>query len=268
MIQRCMETPMPRLLVIWLAILGALPGLACESKKTASSPPTLTVFAAASTTEIITDAAARYEKSTGVHVATSFASSATLAKQIKEGAKADLFLSADEDWMNDLAAAGSIQPDTRTDLLANSLVLIAPKGKALQVTLSKDFDISKAPITRLALADPTYVPAGRYAKEALTSLAWWDALKNKIVPAQDVRAALRLVELGEADAGVVYSTDAKASDKVEVVGQFPKDSHKSIRYPIAACSNAGPEATKFIAFLRTPEVAVVFQARGFTPLPR
>jgi molybdate transport system substrate-binding protein len=257
---------MTRLLFVWFTILGSLLSSACESKKQTAAP-TLTVFAAASTTEVIAEAATRYEKASGVHVITNFGSSSTLAKQIKGGAKADVFLSADEEWMDDLAGAGFIQAGTRADLLSNTLVLVAPKGKALHVTMSKDFDIAKAPINRLALGDPAHVPAGRYAQETLTSLGWWATLKDKVIPAQDVRAALRLVELGEADAGVVYSTDAKVSDNVEVLGAFPEESHKPIHYPIGVCTGASPDAVKFVAFLRSPEMATVFQGRGFTPIP-
>jgi molybdate transport system substrate-binding protein len=252
-------------LLVGLVLLIA--GLcACDSRTGAPSPPaTITVFAAASTSDVIAEAGRRFEKSGGVRVVTSFGASSTLAQQIKAGAKADIFLSADEKWMDDLASAGSIDPGTRGDLLANDLVLIAPRGHGFEARMSKDFALASAfpSPKRLAVADPAHVPAGRYAQQSLEDLGWWDSVKDRLLPAQDVRAALRLVELGEADAGVVYSTDAKASEKVEIVGAFPADSHEPIRYPIAACKGAGTAAARFIEFLRSPEMKAVFETHGF-----
>lgn len=238
----------------------------CDSRTAAPpAPASVTVFAAASTSDVIADAGRRFEKSGGVHVVTSFGASSTLAQQIKAGAKADIFLSADEKWMDDLAGAGTIEPGTRGDLLANDLVLIAPRGHGFEVKMTKEFAFASAfpGPKRLAVADPAHVPAGRYAQQSLEHLGWWDSTKDRLLPAQDVRAALRLVELGEADAGIVYSTDAKASEKVEIVGAFPADSHEPIRYPIAACKGAGPGAARFIEFLRSPEMKGVFEAHGF-----
>jgi molybdate transport system substrate-binding protein len=254
--------------VTLLSLLTAVIGAACDSKSP-TVRPVLTVYAAASTTEAITEAAKNFEQSRGVAVTTNFGSSSMLAKQIMGGARADIFLSADEEWMDELSKAGMIQDGTRVDLLANTLVLVAPKGKTLQVKMSKDFDLAAAlpKPGRIALGDPSHVPAGRYAQQALESLGWWPALKDRILPGQDVRATLRLVELGEADAGVVYATDAKVSQKVEVIAIFPEGTHAPIRYPIAAWRNAGPEASNFIAFLRSPEGARFFTDRGFTIAP-
>jgi molybdate transport system substrate-binding protein len=255
---------MTRLIGAVLAALAVVALARCESRSKPTAPG-LVVFAAASTTEVITEAAARFEKARGLHVTTSFDSSSTLAKQIKAGARADVFLSADERWMDDLTAAGAIQAATRADLLGNALVLIAPKGKGFAATFSKDFDFAaRLPhVKRIAVGDPTHVPAGLYAKQALESLGWWAGANGRLIPAQDVRAALRLVELGEADAGIVYSTDARVSPKVEVAGEFPESSHEPIRYPVAACAKAGASATAFIEFLRSPEMAAIFEARGF-----
>jgi molybdate transport system substrate-binding protein len=223
------------------------------------------VFAAASTSEVITEAAQRYQRTRGTQVTTSFGGSSTLAKQIKAGAAADVFISADQDWMDDLAKAGAIDAASRADLLSNSLVLVAPKGKGFSVTMSKEFGFAalfQAP-KRIAVADPEHVPAGRYAKQSLESLGWWAGVKDRMVPAQDVRAALRLVEMGEADAGIVYSTDTATSGKIEVVATFPEETHEPIRYPLAATAKAGPEARAFIEFLRSPEMVEVYKGRGF-----
>jgi molybdate transport system substrate-binding protein len=252
-----------------LSLLAALVLVsACGSKATpkpVAKPAELTVFAAASTTEVIAEAAKRYEQAHATHVTTSFGSSSTLAKQIKEGAGADVFVSADEDWMDDLAKAGAIQVDTRVDLLANSLVLVAPKGKGFSVKVSKEFDFAGAlpSVKRIAVADPEHVPAGIFSRQSLEALGWWEGLKDRMAPTLDVRAALRLVEMGEADAGIVYSTDARASEKVEVVAEFPEETHKPIRYPVAACSKAGPEARKFVEFLRSEGMSAVYKEHGF-----
>ena len=231
----------------------------------ATAPTTLTVFAAASTSEVIAEAARRFEAAKGIKVTTSLGASSTLAQQIKAGAKADLFLSADEKWMDDVAAAMAVKPESRVNLLENDLVLVAPKGHGFEVRMTRDFAFASAfpAPRRLALGDPSHVPAGRYAQQSLTHLGWWDAVKDRLLPAQDVRAALRLVEMGEADAGIVYSTDAKASYKVDVLGTFPHDSHQPIRYPIAACREAGPAAQQFIDFLRSPEMTAAFDLHGF-----
>ena len=252
-------------MMAWAWVLIALAGCGPSEKPAA---PTLTVFAAASTTDVITDAAKAFEQQTGTKVVCSFDSSSMLAKQIKGGAKVDVFISADVKWMDDVAAAGSINTATRHDLLGNSLVLIAPKGKAFEVTMSKDFDFAaKLPqISRIAVGDPAHVPAGRYAQAALEYLGWWESLKDKLMPAADVRGALKLVELGEADAGIVYSTDAMASNKVEVVAAFPADSHPPVVYPIAATKDAGAQAAEFIKFLETPAMVGMFEKHGFVVL--
>jgi molybdate transport system substrate-binding protein len=255
-----------------LCLLAALAlVVSCESKSCPKPvvKPELTVFAASSTAEVVTEAAARFERANRTHVKTSFGASSTLAQQIKAGAPADVFVSADEEWMDDLAKAGAIQAETRVDLLANSLVMVAPRGKGFAVEFSKGFDFAKAlpNVKRIAVADPEHVPAGQYAREALEALGWWEGLKDRLAPALDVRAAVRLVEMGEADAGIVYASDAKASEKVEVVGTFPQETHKPIRYPVAACSKAG-EARKFIEFLRSEEMSGVYKGAGFTVPPR
>ncbi|MCG3130737.1 MAG: Molybdate-binding protein ModA [Phycisphaerae bacterium] len=233
--------------------------------KTRAATGTLTVFAAASTTDVLHEAGTRFEARSGSNVVFSFDASSNLARQIKAGAPADVFLSADEKWMDDVEAAGMIEAATRRDLLGNRLVLVAPVGQSFEARMSADFDFAaKCPqVKRIAVGDPTHVPAGRYAREALESLGWWKGVEERLIPAQDVRAALRLVELGEADAGIVYATDAPASQRVVVIAAFPPETHAKIRYPVARCKNAGPAAAEFLRFLASGEMNEVFEAAGF-----
>ncbi len=224
----------------------------------------VTVFAAASTTGTLQAVAKAYEAERHVRVVCSFAASSTLAKQIEQGAPADVFLAADERWMDWLAARGAIAPASRVDLLGNSLVLIAPPGKAPAVTVAKGFAIGAAFTGRLAIGDPSNVPAGIYAKEAFARLGWWDGLADRLAPAADVRAALRLVELGEAELGVVYATDARADPKVVVVAAFPPDMHGPIRYPLALTATAKPAAAAFAAWLQGAAARAIFTDAGFS----
>jgi molybdate transport system substrate-binding protein len=225
---------------------------------------TVTVFAAASTTNAIRDLAKAYETTTSVKVITSFAAASTLAKQIENGAPADVFLSADQRWMDYLATAKQINPATRQDLLTNELVIIAPKNKPFAVTVEPGFNFAGAFAGRLAVGDPTNVPAGIYAKEAFTALGWWNALSARLAPTADVRASLRLVESAEVDAGVVYRTDAVSSTKVAIIATIPaKYLKKLVIYPIACTANAAPAAAAFVAFVRGPEGEKVFTDYGF-----
>ncbi|MBA3937588.1 MAG: molybdate ABC transporter substrate-binding protein [Planctomycetes bacterium] len=224
----------------------------------------ITIFAAASTTDTLQAAVKAYELDQHVHVVCSFASSSLLAKQIEQGAPADLFLSADEKWMDWLAQRKAIAAASRVDLLANSLVLIAPAGTAVVITVEKGFAIGAAFRGRLAIADPTNVPAGMYAKEAFIRLGWWDALVGRLAPAADVRAALRLVELGEADLGVVYATDIRGAAKVVQVAAIPQDLHAPIRYPLALTATAKPAAAAFATWLQGAAARKIFTAAGFT----
>lgn len=226
-----------------------------------------TIFAAASLTNAVTDLAKAYEAKTRIHVVTSFAAASTLAKQIENGAPADIFISADLKWMDYLAGKQQIDPATRVELLGNTLVVIAPLGKGFAFSVDKDFPAEKAFTGRLAVGDPTNVPVGIYAKEAFTALGWWPWLEKRLAPAPDVRAALRLVETGEVDCGVVYATDAKSSAKVEVIATVPGNLHKPVRYPIAATAKAGPAARAVLAFLTGPEARPVYERYGFTVLP-
>lgn len=227
---------------------------------------TITVFAAASAGDVITAVSTRYQERHDILIVTSVASSATLARQIDQGAPADVFLSADEPWMDWLSERGCIKTGSRADLFANELVIVCPLGGKFPLTVDKSFDFSGAFTGRLAIADPGGVPAGIYAKEALNALGWWMPLEYRLAPAADVRAALKLVEIGETEAGVVYATDAKASKKVEIVAPIPGNLHAPIRYPIALTATAKAAAAEFLDFLRSPEAEATYRQAGFLPL--
>jgi len=228
----------------------------------------VTVFAAASLTNALQEIASQYKKKTNVEVVSSFASSSTLARQIEQGAPADLFISADQQWMDDAVAKKSIEDATRVTLLGNELVLVAPRGdSAKPVTLNQQTDWkSLLKGERLAVGDPDHVPAGIYAQEALQKLGAWEQVSPSLARANNVRAALALVERSETPYGIVYGSDAAASDKVQVVGTFPAASHKPVEYPMAvvkAHNNAVVKA--FYDYLKGPEAAAVFKQYGFSP---
>ena len=227
----------------------------------------ITVFAAASLTNAMQDIATQYKKEKGVDVGSSFASSSTLARQIEAGAPADLFISADQEWMDYAVDKKAIDTASRQTLLGNSLVVVAPKASE-----QKDFTIdSKTNWTsllnggRLAVGDPEHVPAGIYAKEALQKLGAWDTLSPKLAPAEDVRGALALVERNEAPLGIVYGSDAVASKGVKVVATFPEDSHKKVEYPVAVVEGHNNATVKaFYDYLKGPQAAEIFKRYGFT----
>lgn len=225
------------------------------------------VFAAASTTNAIAEIAELYAACNLGRVTPSFASSSTLAKQIENGAPADVFLSANEKWMDYLQEKKLLVKGTRFDLLGNRIVLIAPKDSALkhiEVAPGMSLKAALGEDGLLSMGDPDYVPAGMYGKKALESLSSWDPIKNRIAPMKDVRAALVLVERGEAPLGLVYATDAAISKKVRVVGVFPADSHSPIVYPVAAVAGGRTTAARrFMNFLKTPEARAVFEKYGF-----
>lgn len=225
----------------------------------------ITVFAAASTTNAIQDIAALYQKEKGVMITPSFAAASALAKQIEQGAPADVFISADLKWMDYLDGKDKIVKASRRNLLGNQLVLIAPKGKAFPVKLEKDFDLPGAFVGRWCSCDQS-VPIGRYSQQALTALGWWAALEPRLAAAPDVRSALAFVERGECAVGIVYESDAKVSDKVEVLAIFPADSHDPVLYPAALVQGAKPAAKGFLDFLLSPKASAIFRQYGFTAL--
>ncbi len=243
----------------------------CE--RTDGPRESITVFAAASTGDVITQAAARFEATRPVRVVANFASSSDLARQIKRGAPADVFLSADQAWMDDLEKAGALAPGTRRDLLGNALVLIASAGAPFQARPERGFDLAgvlpESRPRRIAIADPSHVPAGRYARQALRHLGWWAGAEPLVIPAADVRGALRLVEMGEAGAGIVYATDARTSPNVVVVLAFGADSHEPVAYSVALTARASPRAAEFLEFLASPPATGIFERAGFlVPAPR
>ncbi len=226
------------------------------------------VFAAASLKNALDDAAHAYEHRSRDHISVSYAASSALARQIESGAPAQIFISADPDWMNDVAKNNFIEPATRKDFLGNKLVLIAPAAAgAATVAIVPHFPLLKLLGNgRLAMADPDAVPAGKYGKAALTTLGVWDAVASRVASAEDVRAALRFVERGEAPYGIVYATDAAADPGVRIAGIFPANTVPPIIYPMAAVAGASPAALKFIAFLRSPAARPWFEKQGFTML--
>ena len=227
----------------------------------------LTVFAAASLKESMDQAAAAYGKATGQPVRVSYAGSSALARQIEQGAPADVFISADLDWMDALQDKGLIDTATRIDLLGNTLVLVAPKGSAAAaVQLHGGTDL--LPLLgndgRIAMALTDSVPAGKYAKAALQSLGLWRALQARTAEAENVRAALLMVARAETPIGVVYGSDAKAETRVKVLGTFPADSHPPIVYPAARLARSKhAQGADFVQWLQTPAAAKIFRAHGF-----
>ncbi len=226
----------------------------------------VTVFAAASLTNVFEQAAKLYRDQGGGPVKYSFAASSTLAKQIERGAGADVFASADEEWMDYLAQRNLIETATRASRLSNTLVLITPLGERKTVDIRPGFDLAgMIGGGRLATGDPAHVPVGRYAEQALTKLGVWKAVAPKLARTDNVRAALLLVERGEAPFGIVYGTDAAASGKVQIAGTFPADTHEPVSYPIAiVAKHDRPEVRRFLEFLGGPEAQRVYRSSGFS----
>lgn len=242
------------------AVLLAGAGAAATAK-----PPL--VLAAASLQESLTAAGDAWAALGHAKPVISFAASSALARQIDAGAPADLFVSADEPWMDDVQRHGLVRPDTRVSFLANRLVLIAPAGKGAALRIAPGFPLARALGNgRLAMADPESVPAGLYGKAALTTLGIWPAVAAKVARGDSVRAALALVERGEAPYGIVYETDARASRAVRIVGVFPRASHPPITYPVAVLKNAtSGDAEGFRRFLISAPGKAIFARYGFTP---
>ena len=226
------------------------------------------VFAAASLKNVLDAINDAWRRETGKHATIAYAASSTLAKQIENGAPADLFISADRDWMNYLDTRKLINPESRSDLLGNSLVLIAPASGTVKLSIVPDFGLAAAlGDGRLAMADPAAVPAGRYGKAALEHLGVWSSVEKRIAAAENVRAALLLVARGETPLGIVYRTDAAAEPAVKIVGIFPPDTHPPIVYPIAlTATSTNPDAPILLAYLRGAAARGQFEKAGFTVL--
>ena len=229
--------------------------------------PSITVFAAASLTDVLQELGDGFTKETSIPVRFSFAASSALARQIENGSPADVFFSADLEWMDYLQARNLIQPGTRHNVLGNRLVLIAPTDSKVRLKIEPGFALATAlGKGRLATGDPDAVPAGRYAREALTTLGVWAEVADRLVRADSVRSALAFVDRGEVPLGIVYETDALIDKQVRVVDVFPDNSHLPIVYPVALTSRAGADAAKFVAYLRGPAGEIAFKAHGFKTL--
>ena len=252
---------MARLLTLLFALMALL--LAPPAMARTRGP---VVLAAASLQESLSEAADAWAAKGHPEPVLSFAASSALARQVIAGAPADLFLSADEPWMDAVAKADMLRAGTCAILLGNRLVLIAPAASKLRLTPARGFPIARALGSgRLALADPDAVPAGKYAKAALTHLGAWRGVAAKIAPAENVRAAMALVERGAAPLGIVYATDARASKAVRVVGVFPASSHPPIRYPVALLkASRHRDAAAFRAFLFSKQGRAIFARHGFS----
>jgi molybdate transport system substrate-binding protein len=226
----------------------------------------LMVFAAASMKNALDDVDTAYTAKTGIKIVASYAASSALAKQIEQGAPADIFVSADTDWMDYATGKKDINEPTRVNLLGNSIVLIAPKDSRIDtVAIGPGFNLARlAGDGKIATGDVKAVPVGKYAKAALEKLGAWQAAESKFAMAESVRAALTLVARGEAALGIVYSTDAKVEPGVKIVATFPADSHPPIIYPVAATTTAKPEAADYLAFLRSSVSKTILEKYGFT----
>ena len=246
-----------------LGLIAALLAL-MPVASSAQSGRAITVLAAASLTDVMQDIAKRYETATGKKVVLSFASSMVLAKQIEASAGADMFVSADGESMDYLDSKNLIAKATRTNLLANRLVLVAPGSSRISLSIAPRFKLAEAlQGGRLAVATVESVPAGRYARAALTALGVWDGVKDHLAQGEDVRATLAYVARGEAPLGIVYATDARIEPRVRVVAVFPENTHEPIVYPTALTKDASPDTARLLAYLKGPDAARIFTAAGF-----
>lgn len=240
-------------------------GLGATAPAMAQDSGEITVFAAASLTNALQEAGEAFAKDGGAKVKFSFASSSALAKQIESGAKAQIFASADEKWMDHVEKANLIENSSRRPLLGNRLALVVPSSAPLTVDLSSKDWLSKIPQGRIATGDPAHVPVGRYAQQALTKMGAWADVEPRLARADNVRNALALVERGEAVAGIVYSTDAAVAKQVATAGTFPEASHEAIVYPFAILKGEDKgDARKFFDFLASDKGKAIFTKYGFS----
>ena len=251
----------------WVAGLVAA-GLTMLVASATQAQEKVTVFAAASLKNALDAVNTACEADVGELATISYAASSALARQIEQGAPADIFMSADLDWMKYLSDKNLIKADTETRLLGNSIVLVAPADSKVEATIAADFDLAGLlGDGRLAMANVDAVPAGKYGKAALESLGVWASVEGKVAQAENVRAALALVSTGEAPLGIVYKTDAAADPKVKVVGAFPESSHPQIVYPVAQTAESRDSDTPaFLKCLQSSKAKVLFEAQGFTVL--
>jgi molybdate transport system substrate-binding protein len=247
----------------WLGLALAVPFLPGVVRAQGGG---MVVFAAASLKTALDEIAAAWAKDTGKPAPRiSYAASSALARQIEQGAPADLFISADLDWMDYAAGKNLIRPDTRFNLLGNKIVLIAPRDSRTTTLALTRGDLAKALAGgKLSMGNVDAVPAGKYGKAALEKLGVWDGVKGQIAQADNVRGALLLVSRGEAPLGIVYQTDAASDPNVTIVGTFPEDSHPPIIYPIAVTKDSSnPDTAEFVSYLRSPGAKPAFEEQGF-----
>jgi molybdate transport system substrate-binding protein len=262
---KAIKVAVPLFCLAWVAGCGAKSrGGTGGADQNAKGRNAVVIFAAASAANALDEIQATFRKNTGAEVRTSCAGSSTLAQQILNGAEADIFISADVKW------AGHVEAKTpvvkRRNLLGNRLVIVVPSDS--QLKLEKPEDLLSAEVKHLALADPDAVPAGKYARQALTKLGLWDNVNGKVASAEDVRHALTYVETGAAEAGIVYATDAAISKKVKVIVEIPANLTEPVRYPVLLLkrSEGNQDAVAFYDYLNSPEAAKVFEKYGFTVL--
>jgi molybdate transport system substrate-binding protein len=254
---------------VWMAVaIGGFSALMLAAAPAAMAEDTVTVFAAASLKNALDNINAACEADVGEKATISYAASSALAKQIEEGAPADVFISADLDWLKYLDDKKLIDKSTETELLGNSIVLVAPADSAATTEIAPNFDLAKlVGDGKLAMANVDSVPAGKYGKSALEKLGVWASVEGKVAQAENVRAALALVSTGEAPLGIVYKTDAAADKKVKIIGTFPADSHKPIIYPAARTAASKDDDTPaFLKCLQSSKAKALFEEQGFTVL--
>jgi len=253
-----------RLLLVFLGCVLGTPVVAADRGQ-----PTLRVFAAASLTNVLDELSAAWEKKGGMPVKISYAASSVLARQIEAGGRADMFISADQEWMDYLQSRNLVDKPTRRNLVGNRLVLIAPSDSALRLTIAPGFDLSGAlGKRRLATGDPDTVPVGRYARSALVALGVWDEVQDRLVRADNVRSAMMFVSRGEVPLGIVYATDARVDSHVRIVDTFPENSHPPITYPGAILKGASSEAIAFLDYLTSPAARDTWRRFGFLELKK
>lgn len=249
---------------VMLFSCGTNPEKAVESVDIISVKPEIMVFSAASLTDVLGEIVDSFEVKYGAVVQTNMASSGTLARQIEQGGAPDVYISASKKWANYVDSLGFILPGFKGGIARNELVLIAPHNSSIEVGVidSTLGFVSLLGTERLSMGDPAHVPAGKYAKQSLVYYGWFDKLKDKTLPAKDVRSALMVIEMEEAPLGVVYRTDARKSEKVKILNTFPENSHKPIVYVAGVCRD-DETAKNFFAFLNSAETIAIWKKHGF-----
>jgi molybdate transport system substrate-binding protein len=249
-----------------LSYASALVGLCLVNALAHAEEGKIKVFAAASLTDVMNVLVKHYSQQAGVQVVPVYGGSGTLAKQLEQGAPGDMFISADEKWMQYLKDKQLLQNATIKPWLSNRLVLITPLAKPLNIKAEASVDVNQQAPGYWCTGDTLSVPVGIYAKQSLTSLGWWEKVRNRLVSTQDVRATLNLVERDECDVGIVYASDAQSSNKVKLAGEFPENSHVPIVYPMALLPQASAATTSFYKYLQSVEAKKLLASYGFKPL--